>query len=130
MVGRSGERRPQVGDVCSLGNRQAVERLMCQRSSGESVRPARSALTFCSLALTFWFAICMCRTQSLRPSFVMEASAENDLAADDSAARSVEDIFGGGARGCGGREWRTRMGGLSDLDGADVVRCGYERWIG
>ena len=70
------------------------------RAGQEQASPG--LLTFCSFALTFWFAICMCRTQSLRPSFVMEASAENDVDLDDSAALSVEDIFGR-VRGSGGR---------------------------
>lgn len=55
--------------------------------SNKSVRTRKSIarddrLTFCSFALTFWFAICMCRTHSLRPSFVREPSAEKDVAFD------------------------------------------------
>lgn len=91
----------------------------CVRRAPRRTNRAQSAPTFCSFALTFWFAICICRTQSLRPSFVMEASAENDLAADDSAALSVEDIFGGGAR-------RVRGPGVANEMGW-FVRC---QWIG
>lgn len=60
------------------------------------------SLTFCSFALTFWLAVCLCLTQSLRPSFrLLSAGADDD---------PTPKISRSEPKGAMLREWRRAWG--------------------